>query len=185
MKKDIHPTYHKNVTITCSCGATFVAGSTREEITTELCSNCHPFYSGKQKVIDTAGRIERFKQRRAQSDVIQRKRAEESAGAKLKSLVPEAAVIDAASAAPAEPVHVKKEAPAAETEAHEAPKHAAKPAVKPHPKTAKPAAKAPVKKAAPAKKPAAKPAAKKAAKPAAKSPAKKPVAKKAPAKKKK
>lgn len=60
MKANIHPTYFKNATITCSCGNVIITGSTLEKYTTELCSNCHPFYTGKQKTVDSAGRIERF-----------------------------------------------------------------------------------------------------------------------------
>lgn len=63
MKKDIHPTYYTNTKVACACGNTFVTGSTLEEIHVEICSNCHPFYTGKQKIIDTAGRVDRFKKR--------------------------------------------------------------------------------------------------------------------------
>ncbi|MEE8397821.1 MAG: 50S ribosomal protein L31 [Desulfobacterales bacterium] len=62
MKADIHPEY-STTTATCACGTTFEVGSTRENIRTETCSNCHPFFTGKQKLIDTAGRIERFKKK--------------------------------------------------------------------------------------------------------------------------
>ena len=65
MKKDIHPTYHSEVKIKCSCGAVFVAGSTRESLKTEICSQCHPFYTGKQKLVDTAGNVDKFKKRLA------------------------------------------------------------------------------------------------------------------------
>lgn len=61
MKKNIHPKYYDNATITCSCGAVLHAGSTREKMHVEICSACHPFYTGKKKVVDTAGRVERFK----------------------------------------------------------------------------------------------------------------------------
>ncbi len=60
MKKDIHPKYYEKATITCACGNTFVTGSTMPELKTELCSNCHPFYTGKQKLVDTARRVEKF-----------------------------------------------------------------------------------------------------------------------------
>jgi large subunit ribosomal protein L31 len=63
MKKDIHPTYHAQAKVTCACGITFAIGSTKPEINVEICSNCHPFYTGNEKVIDTAGRVERFKAR--------------------------------------------------------------------------------------------------------------------------
>lgn len=63
MKAGIHPTYHTNVAVTCSCGNKFTTGSTVETIDTEICSNCHPFYTGKQKLLDTRGNVERFKKR--------------------------------------------------------------------------------------------------------------------------
>ncbi|MDD3293342.1 MAG: 50S ribosomal protein L31 [Geobacteraceae bacterium] len=62
MKEGIHPKYHE-VTVKCLCGNTFQTRSTKSEITTEICSACHPFFTGKQKLIDTAGRVERFKKR--------------------------------------------------------------------------------------------------------------------------
>lgn len=61
MKKSIHPTYYPKATITCSCGAVLETGSTQEEMTTEICGACHPFYTGKKKMIDTTGRVDRFK----------------------------------------------------------------------------------------------------------------------------
>lgn len=63
MKKDIHPQYHKNAKIICACGNTLTVGSTTPEIHVEVCSNCHPFYTGKQKLVDTARRVEKFQQR--------------------------------------------------------------------------------------------------------------------------
>ena len=62
MKKDIHPKYHK-VTITCACGNSFETRSTKEKLNAEVCSACHPFYTGKQKIMDTAGRVEKFNRR--------------------------------------------------------------------------------------------------------------------------
>ncbi len=62
MKKDIHPDY-KQTTATCACGQTFDIGSTKENIKVEICSACHPFFTGKQKLVDTAGRIDRFKKK--------------------------------------------------------------------------------------------------------------------------
>ncbi len=64
MKTDIHPTYFPNAIATCACGASFVVGSTKEKIEVEICSQCHPFYTGNEKLIDTAGRVDRFKKRR-------------------------------------------------------------------------------------------------------------------------
>lgn len=63
MKTAIHPKYNTDVKVTCSCGNSFVTGSTIEAIDTEICSNCHPFYTGKQKILDTTGNVDRFKKR--------------------------------------------------------------------------------------------------------------------------
>lgn len=65
MKKDIHPKYSNDSKVTCACGAIFAVGSTLEEINVEICSQCHPFYTGNDKVLDTAGRVDRFKKRAA------------------------------------------------------------------------------------------------------------------------
>ena len=63
MKDKIHPKYYTDAVVTCSCGNTFTIGSTRKTLKVELCSKCHPFFTGEQRMIDTAGRVERFKQR--------------------------------------------------------------------------------------------------------------------------
>lgn len=65
MKTDIHPTYYANATATCACGATYIVGSTKESIEVEICSACHPFYTGQEKVLDSTGRVDRFKKRAA------------------------------------------------------------------------------------------------------------------------
>ena len=65
MKQEIHPTYFPQAKVTCSCGNTFVVGATKAEIKVEICGKCHPFYTGEEKLIDTAGRVEKFKTRRA------------------------------------------------------------------------------------------------------------------------
>ena len=64
MKPDIHPKYH-DITVTCSCGNTFSTRSTYEkpELHLDVCSNCHPFYTGKQKILDTAGQVDKFRRR--------------------------------------------------------------------------------------------------------------------------
>ena len=67
MKKDIHPKYYPSATVRCACGNTFAIGSTKEEIHVEICSACHPFYTGNDKIVDTAGRVEKFKSRRAKA----------------------------------------------------------------------------------------------------------------------
>ena len=61
--KDIHPKYYSESKVTCSCGNSFSVGSTRESINVEVCSACHPFYTGKKKILDTMGRVEKFKQK--------------------------------------------------------------------------------------------------------------------------
>ncbi|MFA6392460.1 MAG: 50S ribosomal protein L31 [Candidatus Paceibacterota bacterium] len=67
MKKNIHPKYNSASIVTCACGATFPVGSTMDSITVEICSQCHPFYTDNEKVLDTAGRVDRFKKRAAAS----------------------------------------------------------------------------------------------------------------------
>lgn len=62
MKAGIHPQYDE-LTITCACGASYKTRSTRKDIKVEICSNCHPFFTGKQKLLDTAGRVERFRRK--------------------------------------------------------------------------------------------------------------------------
>ncbi|MBS3759119.1 MAG: 50S ribosomal protein L31 [Desulfobacterales bacterium] len=62
MKKNIHPEY-KEATIRCACGNEMTVGSTKGDISVEICSKCHPFYTGKQKLVDSAGRIERFRRK--------------------------------------------------------------------------------------------------------------------------
>ncbi|OPL11989.1 MAG: 50S ribosomal protein L31 [Firmicutes bacterium ML8_F2] len=62
MKKDIHPKYYSKAQIKCACGAVFKIGSTKQEMETEICSACHPFYTGKEKIIET-GQVEKFKKR--------------------------------------------------------------------------------------------------------------------------
>lgn len=76
MKKDIHPKYFPNAVATCACGAVFVIGSTEEKIDVEICSQCHPFYTGTDKVLDMAGRVEKFKSRAAAAKPIKKKKKE-------------------------------------------------------------------------------------------------------------
>lgn len=63
MKKDIHPTYHSDVKVVCACGNAFTLGSTQESIQVEVCSACHPFYTGKDRTMDRLGQIQKFKKR--------------------------------------------------------------------------------------------------------------------------
>lgn len=63
MKADIHPTYYPDAKISCACSASWKGGSTQETIEVGICSSCHPFYTGKEKILDTEGRVEKFKKR--------------------------------------------------------------------------------------------------------------------------
>lgn len=63
MKKDIHPEYYPNAVVTCACGNTWTTGSTLKEIRVDICSNCHPFYTGEQRIVDTEGQVDRFYKR--------------------------------------------------------------------------------------------------------------------------
>jgi len=60
MKQDLHPKYYTDAVVKCACGNTFTTGSTNPELKVDVCSQCHPFYTGKQKILDTGGRIEKF-----------------------------------------------------------------------------------------------------------------------------
>jgi large subunit ribosomal protein L31 len=73
MKTEIHPQYYTDAKVTCSCGNTFTTGSTMKEIQVEICSACHPFFTGNEKVIDAAGRVEKFKARRAAAKTVKDK----------------------------------------------------------------------------------------------------------------
>jgi len=77
MKKDTHPTYYPEAKVICACGNTFTVGSTMETINVEICSSCHPFYTGKQKLMDTARRVDKF-QKRVEA------KAEKTGGKKIK-----------------------------------------------------------------------------------------------------
>ena len=74
MKKDIHPKYDLKTKATCACGAIFDVGSTMPSIAMEICSQCHPFYTGNEKIMDTAGRVERFNKRRAATATVKAKK---------------------------------------------------------------------------------------------------------------
>jgi large subunit ribosomal protein L31 len=63
MKDKIHPTYYADAKVTCACGNSFATGATKKLIKVEVCSNCHPMFTGEQRIVDTAGRVERFKRR--------------------------------------------------------------------------------------------------------------------------
>ena len=90
MKKDLHPEYYPDATIKCACGNSFKVGSTVKELSIEICSNCHPFYTGKQKLVDTAGRVDKFKARIAKKEsaaAIRKGRKAKKAKARVKKEV--------------------------------------------------------------------------------------------------
>jgi large subunit ribosomal protein L31 len=68
VKAEIHPTWYPDARVHCACGSTFTTGSTTKEISVEICSACHPLFTGQQKLIDTAGRVDKFQQRVAQAE---------------------------------------------------------------------------------------------------------------------
>ena len=74
MKKDIHPVYFPETRVQCACGNIFKVGSTKEFIEIEICSQCHPFYTGKEKIVDAMGRVERFRKRLAKKEGIRKKK---------------------------------------------------------------------------------------------------------------
>jgi large subunit ribosomal protein L31 len=80
MKTDTHPTYFAGAMVACACGNTFAVGSTREKLSVEICSACHPFYTGTEKTLDAAGRVEKFKARSS----FARASADKRAAAKVK-----------------------------------------------------------------------------------------------------
>ena len=78
MKQNIHPKYYENATITCACGNTFKVGSTKQKMRVEICSACHPFYTGQIKVIDIHKRVDRFKKILAKKEELQKSRKKSS-----------------------------------------------------------------------------------------------------------
>ena len=88
MKKGIHPKYYPEAKVACSCGNTFAVGSTKETIRTDVCSACHPFFTGEQRLVDTAGQVERFIRRLEKSEEM---RAEELAHAEAAEVEEETA----------------------------------------------------------------------------------------------
>lgn len=74
MKTEIHPEYYTDAKVTCSCGNKFSVGATQKEIKVEICSACHPFFTGNEKVIDAAGRVERFKTRASAKKTLKAKK---------------------------------------------------------------------------------------------------------------
>jgi len=80
MKADIHPKYNTDTKFTCACGAVYTIGSTKDAVSVEICGKCHPFYTGQEKVLDTAGRVEKFNKARALSK--EKKDAQAAKGSK-------------------------------------------------------------------------------------------------------
>jgi large subunit ribosomal protein L31 len=74
MKRDIHPKYYPKARVICACGNTFTVGSTKEFMEIEICSKCHPFYTGKEKIVDKMGRVERFRKRLSKREEIKKKK---------------------------------------------------------------------------------------------------------------
>jgi large subunit ribosomal protein L31 len=87
MKADIHPKYTTDAKFTCSCGAVYSIGSTKEAVSIEICSQCHPFYTGNEKILDAAGRVEKFKARQANAAAVMaaKKAPAKAAPAKAKT----------------------------------------------------------------------------------------------------
>ncbi|MBI5401456.1 50S ribosomal protein L31 [Candidatus Wolfebacteria bacterium] len=87
MKKNIHPTYYPSAKVRCACGNTFEIGSTKPELNVEICHKCHPFYTGTAKIVDIAGRVEKFKSRHAKKSATPvRKKIEKKAVKKAKKI---------------------------------------------------------------------------------------------------
>lgn len=105
MKKGIHPKYNEEAKINCSCGNIIVTGSTLKEKDIEICSACHPFYTGKKKLVDSTGRVDRFKQRMEKFSAIEKEKEEAKEAAKKK---PAAKKEEAKEAAPKATKTVKK-----------------------------------------------------------------------------
>ncbi len=104
MKTDIHPEYYTDAQVTCACGNTWTTGSTAKEIRVELCSKCHPFYTGEQRIVDTEGRVERLMRRFSLGSVeeaakLAAETAERSAQAEAEAEAEAAAELEAARAA--------------------------------------------------------------------------------------
>ncbi len=74
MKDNIHPKYYEKAKVVCACGNAFEVGSTKEHIETEICSKCHPFYTGKEKIVDTLGRVEKFRKKMAKKETLAKKK---------------------------------------------------------------------------------------------------------------
>ena len=114
MKTDIHPTYNTKTKVTCACGNTFTTGSTVDEIFVELCSECHPFYTGKQKLVDTAGRVDKFKEKMDKVEEAAKGKRGKSAKRAAKNAKRQEAEAPKTEKKPKAKKEVKKEEPKAE-----------------------------------------------------------------------
>lgn len=85
MKSNLHPQYHQ-VTVTCSCGASFATGSTKDSITVDICSKCHPFFTGEMRFVDTMGRVEKFQAKQKQALGKKKKKSRQSSQSGPKTL---------------------------------------------------------------------------------------------------
>ena len=90
MRSDIHPQYNTDTKVTCACGNVFTTGSTMKEIRVELCNQCHPFYTGKQKFVDTARRVEKFQEKMSKVSAVaavrKGKKAKKAVAAKKRAV---------------------------------------------------------------------------------------------------
>lgn len=89
MKQGIHPQYFEDTKVTCVCGNTFTTGSTMPEIRVEVCSNCHPFYTGEMKFVDTLGRVEKFQKKQQKAEKIKKQQVEKKVELSKKAARPE------------------------------------------------------------------------------------------------
>lgn len=87
MKENIHPTWYPEATVICACGNSWVTGATQAELRTDICSACHPFYTGEQRIVDTEGQVDRFMKRLQQRDSI-RQDAEDRVAARTPATLP-------------------------------------------------------------------------------------------------
>ena len=94
MKTDIHPTYYPEAKVTCACGNSFTVGSTKPVLEVEVCSNCHPFYTGQDKVMDKVGRVQKFKERMSKKEATPKKKAKKSKKATSKVKEPKKETLD-------------------------------------------------------------------------------------------
>ena len=106
MKKGIHPKYYPEAKVVCACGNTFITGSTKEVVRTEVCSACHPFFTGEQRIVDTAGQVERFEKRREKSRQLetetQARQAQQQAKRKIEIVIEEEPTEEVSEAASAQ-----------------------------------------------------------------------------------